>query len=145
MEPVWTFEHSVDCHAPAEFIWSFWTNVNNWLLDADVISVEIHGPFAAGTTGVTQTRSSGKIEWRIADAEDGRAILEFPAPGALATFAWTFQPMAEHTRMTQRASLAGEQALMFAQSIAASLEAGIPAGMQKMSAAIEAAYRQEPA
>jgi hypothetical protein len=140
MEALWTFEHSVVCHAPVEFAWSFWTNVNNWVLDADVAGVELDGPFAPGTKGVTLSKSSGRIDWRIVDVQPGRAILEFPAPGALATFVWTFEPVGAHARITQRASLTGEQAPSLVRSFAPSLEAGMPIGMQKMCDAIEAAF-----
>src|SRR5438132_1618923 len=36
-----------------QFAWTFWTNVRNWVLDADVDSIEIQGEFAAGICGVT--------------------------------------------------------------------------------------------
>jgi hypothetical protein len=58
-EHPWAYEHFVDCEVTAEFAWDFWTNVKNWALDADVESVEIEGPFAAGTRGFTNSKSSG--------------------------------------------------------------------------------------
>jgi len=121
--------------------WDFWTNVSNWALDADVDSVEIHGPFAAGAHGVTQSKSSGRIDWRIAEVQSGRAVLEFPAPGAVARFIWTFEDAAGRTLITQRASLSGEQASQYVSSFGAALQAGIPVGMQKLCAAMEAAAR----
>lgn len=51
MDEKWTFAHTVECSVSKDFAWSFWTNVSNWALDPDVISMELQGPFAVGTTG----------------------------------------------------------------------------------------------
>ena len=142
MQEIWSFEHSVDCHTPAEFAWMFWTDVRNWVLDADVASIELDGPFAVGTNGVTHSKSAGRIEWRITEVKPGRAALEFPGPGVLATFEWTFEPLGNDTRIVQRARLTGEHAPAHVLNIARSLEAGIPAGMRKLCDAMEAVFRQ---
>jgi hypothetical protein len=140
-EKAWTFEHSLDCDATLEFAWNFWTNVSNWALDADVESVEIDGPFAAGARGFTNSKSSGRIEWRIAKSQMGKALIEFPLSGAVGRFLWTFEDLGGHTRITQICTLEGEQAANYVTAIGHSLEVGIPAGMQKLAAAIESAAR----
>src|SRR5215472_6857940 len=131
-EPAWAFEHSVDCEVTAQFAWDFWTNVNNWALDSDVESVEIDGPFAAGARGSTNSKSSGHIEWRVAEARDGRAVIEFPLSGAVGRCVWTFKDLVAGTRITQRWTLQGEHAGGYAKIVAPALEAGIPAGMKKL-------------
>jgi hypothetical protein len=83
VDSVWSFEFSIDCSVSADIAWRCWTNVKNWALDLDVESVALNGPFEPGARGVTISKSSGKIEWRIADVQPGRVNLEFPAPGAL--------------------------------------------------------------
>ena len=133
MQDAWVFEHAVECPVPREFAWSFWTTVENWKLDADVETVELRGPFVSGSEGTTISRSSGRIEWRLADVNPGNsAVCEFPLPGATARFLWTFEDVGGRTRITQRASLAGENAASFFDGMSA-LEKGIPAGMQKLS------------
>jgi hypothetical protein len=132
MDEAWAFEHSVECPVTREFAWRFWTNVSNWKLDADVESVELNGPFAAGTHGVTVSRSAGRIEWRLVGVQaEAGAVFEIPLPGAIVQFRWTFEDLGGHTRMTQRASIGGEQALSLVNAMAG-LEGGIPAGMQKL-------------
>lgn len=138
-DTAWSFEHSVDCRVSVESAWRFWTTVSNWALDADVESVAIDGPFAAGARGFTLSKSSGRIEWRIAEAEMPRAVIEFPLTGAVGRFAWSFEDVGGRTRITQRCTLEGEQARGYADAIASSLEAGIPAGMRKLCAAMESA------
>ncbi len=34
----WVFEHAIECSVSIQFAWNFWTNVRNWVLDADVDS-----------------------------------------------------------------------------------------------------------
>jgi hypothetical protein len=136
-EREWTFAHSIDCGVSAEFAWNFWTDVEHWRLDADVESIEIDGPFAAGAQGLTRSKSSGRVDWRIAEVSPGRAVIEFPLSGAVGRFVWTFEAAGLRTRITQRCTLEGEQADTYAKAIAPSLEAGIPAGMQKLCEAME--------
>ena len=137
MPLAWTFEHSVDCAVTPDFAWNFWTNVSNWSLDADVDSIEIDGPFAAGARGFTNSKSSGRVDWRIAEVESGRAVIEFPLPGAVGRFVWTFEDMGGRTKITQRCTLDGEQADSYAKAVAPSLETGIPAGMRKLCETME--------
>ena len=73
----WEFEHAIECSVSIQFAWDFWTNVRNWVLDADVDSIEIQGEFAAGTFGVTHSKSSGRIDTlapsaQAADGTSGR-------------------------------------------------------------------------
>jgi len=140
-EPAWAFEHSVDCGVSAEFAWDFWTNVNNWALDSDVESVEIDGPFAAGARGFTNSKSSGRIAWRIAEVRAGIAVIEFPLSGAVGRCVWSFEDIAGCTRITQRWTLQGEQAGGYAKIVASGLEAGIPAGMKKLCSTMENAAK----
>ena len=138
----WVFEHTIECRVPVEFAWAFWTNVKNWELDADVDSIELQGEFAAGSRGFTNSKSSGRIEWQIMElVGQQRAVIAFPAPGAVARFTWTFEGVQGRTRITQRASLCGEQMAKYADSIGPSLKVGIPEGMRKLCEAMEAAAR----
>ena len=142
-EPEWTFEHSVDCKVSAQFAWDFWTNVNNWTLDPDVESVVIDGPFQAGTRGFTNSKTSGNIQWRIIEVCAGNAVIEFPLSGAVGRLAWTFEDVGGSTKITQRCTLQGEQAYAYAKAVAASLEAGVPAGMKRLCTAMEHATAME--
>jgi hypothetical protein len=84
MTEAWAFEHSMECPVSREFAWRFWTDVNNWRLDSDVESVELSGPFTAGSSGATISRSSGKVEWRIVSVEaKTEALIEVPLQDAL--------------------------------------------------------------
>ena len=140
-EHEWTFEHSIVCAVDAQFAWNFWTTVSNWALDKDVESIDIDGPFAAGTRGVTHTKSSGRIEWRIVDAGAGTAIIEFPLTSAVGRVFWTFEKETGRTRITQRFTLEGESAQEYVKLVGPVLATSIPEGMQKLCKAIESAAR----
>jgi len=75
------------------------------------------------------------------EVQPGKAVLEFPVPGAVASFVWTFENANGHSRITQRASLSGEHAYMYVGSVTLGLEAGIPAGMRRLCEAMEVAAR----
>jgi hypothetical protein len=129
-----TFEHQVECAANPEFAWKFWTNPRNWALDSDVASVELHGPFASGSEGITESRSAGKICWKLRSVErDKSAVVEIPLPDGVADFYWRFDACPHGTRITQRVSLEGPQAEAYFDL----LKSGIPAGMAKLAQAIE--------
>ena len=130
---MWSFEHAVECPVRKDFAWKFWTEVNNWILDSDIESVELDGPFANGSKGTTLSRSSGKIEWQLADVEAGRtATMEIPLAGATGRFRWTFEPSGAGTRITQHVSIDGPHAQEFVNVMSAGLEGGIPLGMEKL-------------
>ena len=129
----WSFEYSIECPVSREFAWQFWTDVRNWKLDADVEAIEMGGEFREGAAGATISRSSGRIEWRVGEMNPGHAaVIEFPLPGASGRFDWRFEDSGGGTRITQRASLRGERAAAFVGAVTSALEAGIPAGMQKL-------------
>jgi len=141
LPPAWTFEHSVQCDVRPEFAWDFWTDVRHWALDADVESIEVDGPFAAGTRGVTHSKTSGRLEWRIGQARFPNAVIEFPLPGAVGRSEWTFETVAAGTRITQRCALEGNRARAYATDFGPSLQAGIPEGMRRLANAMELASR----
>jgi hypothetical protein len=139
MDEPWSFEHSVVCPVSLAVAWQFWTTVDNWRLDADVESVQLDGPFAAGARGTTVSRRSGRIEWRIAAVEGTSAVIEIPAGNAVGQFRWSFTDLGGRTRITQVVSLAGEGAAALAEQFAAAFEANLPAGMEKLCESMAAA------
>ncbi len=68
-------------------------------------------------------------------------MIEFPLPGAVGRFLWTFEDIGGRTRITQCCTLDGEQADTYAKAVGPSLEAGIPAGMRKLCETMERVAR----
>lgn len=136
------FEHAIDCPVPRDFAWRFWTNVENWKLDTDVVDIEFSGPFDQGGQGTTISRTSGRVVWRIVelDAEQSSACLETPLPGAMARFRWNFEDAGEATRMHQSISIDGEAAESLLQGMPPGMVDGFRAGMQKLCDSITKAH-----
>jgi uncharacterized protein YndB with AHSA1/START domain len=50
-EIMWTHEDSIEMSAPAARVWELFSNVERWKdWNAEIESIELHGPFAEGTT-----------------------------------------------------------------------------------------------
>jgi hypothetical protein len=81
-----------------------------------------------------------------AEVRPGRvAVLEFPAPGALAVFIWTFADSTAGTKISQEANRSGPEALSYIETFGRALEQGIPAGMRKLCEAMESAQLAQSA
>ena len=129
MDETYAFEYDIECPVARRFAWRFWTTVSNWAFDSDIESVELKGPFTSGSHGVTNSRSSGRIEWELGSVQpEKRAIVEISVPGASAHFEWLFEDSGSATRITQRVSIKGEHA----RSLGQALQQGIPEGMKKL-------------
>ena len=140
----WSFEHSIECPVGRDFAWQFWTDVSNWTLDSDVESVELNGPFTTGSQGVTLTRSSGPIRWRLTEVRPGEAaVVEIPVPGGVGRFHWSFDDLGGHTRITQRVILTSEQASLI-DAAAPALQEGIPGGMRRLAESMTKAAGSVP-
>ncbi len=137
------FEHSINCPVNTDFAWRFWSDVSNWAkVDPAVESVEIAGPFASGTTGVTHIRGAAPAAWKLVDVKSGKsATVEITAPGAVIHFQWLFQESPDgQSVLTQRVSLEGEQATDYQEGIK-QLEQNLPDGMKRLAEAIVKAAR----
>lgn len=128
------FEHTVKCPVRRDFVWKFWTNVDNWsVIDPAVEWVKLEGAFAAGTKGLTKARAMPPNEWKLKEVDDGKgAIIEIEAPEAVLNFIWNFTDTADGgTQISQRVILTGEQIENYAEAMDG-LKQGIPAGMEKL-------------
>lgn len=139
---MWQFEHTIECPVSRAFAWQFWSDVNNWpVVDPGVEAVEINGPFAAGAIITTKPVGMPPVVGHLVEVEEAeRACIEVPAPGAVARFLWLFADIGGGTRVRQQVSITGEQADHYAQTMGPGLASGIPAGMEKLVAAMKAAY-----
>jgi hypothetical protein len=139
-EPVWTFEHSVECGARRNFAWAYWTNIANW--NDPPAKFELDGPFAVGSQLTTilpdQTMQS---VIRCVDP-DQAATIEMQLPDGTLSFHWKFDDLSEtRTRITQRLTLLTTNGDLVAQ--ASLLQQSVPQGMSKLIAAIEEASKRE--
>lgn len=66
---MWTYEHSVETDAMPGAIWRLWADVESWgAWNADIESIQISGPFAAGAEIVMTPAGQDPVRLRVAEA-----------------------------------------------------------------------------
>jgi len=143
-EPVWQFQHSVECNVPRHFAWSYWTDIANW--NEPPASFHLEGSFEAGsrlTTSLPGQTLHSVIRKIVNGSRSDEAIIDMQLPGAILSFQWRFDSLSEdRTGITQRLTLSGANAgALVAQ--ASILEKSTPEGMDKLAAAIERCMKPE--
>ena len=136
-EPAWEFEQSVECSAPREFCWGYWTNIANW--DDPPARFHMEGPFADGSR-ITTELPGQTLHSVIRDVEEGHAAtIELALPNAVFCFHWRFDDLPEErTRISQRLVLSGEDAGLFVDQ-AKVMGQTAPDGLKRLVEAMERA------
>jgi hypothetical protein len=139
-ETVWEFEHAVECEAPREFAWKYWTNPANW--DDPPARFEFDGPFAVGTR-VTTILPGQKFQSVIREVAPGSsALIEMDVGGASVQFCWSFSELAtERAKIMQEIRLSGEASAALVEP-ARAMERTVPDGMKRIAERIEQAWRE---
>ncbi|MFB7778915.1 polyketide cyclase [Streptomyces bauhiniae] len=66
---MWTYEHSIETTAAPEAIWGLWADVRNWgVWNADIVSIQISGPFEAGAEIVMTPDGQDPVHLLVAEA-----------------------------------------------------------------------------
>ncbi len=133
-------------HASRDAAWRFWSDLANWsAVDPAVEWARLDGPFEAGSTGSTKPVGGPATRWTLAAVEPGRrAVIELAAPGAVVRFTWALEDAGGGgTTLTQRVELEAADAARYLDGVRVLAE-NIPAGMNKLVAAIEAAAAGSP-
>lgn len=139
--PAWQFRHSVNCLAPRDFVWRYWTDVANW--NDPPASFQIEGPFCAGSKITTNLPGQTLHSVIRQVSENSEAIIDLQLPDAIFTFHWTLESLADkQTRISQHLELSGAGAVALVAQ-AGVLEQTTPDGMRKLATAIERAYVQK--
>jgi hypothetical protein len=97
-------EASLETSAPADKVWSVWSDVNSWpQWNPDMKASRLDGPMKLGTTGNIDTRSGGKHDVVVTHYEEGRSFeLESTAlPGTKMGIRATIAPSGSGSRITQ--------------------------------------------
>ncbi len=147
-KPAWQFEHSVECNANKDFVWSFWTDVSNWeRIEGKAVEwIRLDGPFATGSNGATKMPGQEPHHWKIAQLIPGSlGVIEMTLEGATFHNRMRVEALgAERTLITQTMSLTGPKAGDFAPGMQM-FETTAPQGLAKMARAMEMAFNdREP-
>ncbi len=139
---MYEFEHSVETAASAAAIYRLYSDVTEWpSWDAGVTHVELHGPFAAGTTGVLTPTNQEPVPFRMVEAAEAAGFVdETEIPGtATLRFEHRLAPLTGGgTRITHRVVITGPAA----QQLGPMVTADVPS---TVAALADHALRSEPA
>jgi hypothetical protein len=137
-DSMWEIAHFVETDATREFTWAFMSNVANW--NDPPARFQIDGPFVTGARGTTQMPDQPPQQWQLVDVTAMESYtVEFPLDRAVLSFTWTFHPLSDRTRLTQRVSLRGANAAAYLATVQQTFSANLAPGMERIAAAIDRA------
>jgi hypothetical protein len=133
----WQFEHSAECAAAKDDVWSRYVDVPNWS-KWSVEGVEwsrLDGPFVVGTTG--KSKPPGRLpagRFRLdAVVQEEMFCSETKLPGARLLFEHVIEPTQAGVTITHRATLDGPAAWLWLPLLRRSIERGLPAGVERLA------------
>jgi hypothetical protein len=127
---MWSCEHAAEADVSAPAIWRIWADVENWgEWNADIESIGIEGPFAAGSTITMTPRGSDPVLLRIATAEPDEEFVDVAdLGGALVTTAHRIEPLdGGRVRVVYRTEITGPAADAMGPEIGPAITDDFPA------------------
>src|SRR6476620_1817385 len=101
---------SVVSTAPADKVWKVWSDTSTWgEWNPNVNTMELHGPFASGSTAVMNTKAGQHHKMRLIDVAPGRSfVLETSViPGTTFYFNCRVEPVGAETKISQTVEVKG--------------------------------------
>jgi hypothetical protein len=101
---------SVETNASLDKVWRIWSDMSTWgEWNPNVSSMDWHGGFAEGTTGVMNTRSGMHHKMQLVEVSPGRSFaLETSAvPGTRFRFNCRVEPEGSKTKVSQTVEVRG--------------------------------------
>jgi len=133
----WCFEHSAVSAARPQAVWRHYEGVPNWC-DWSRQGVEwsrIDGPFEVGTTGQSKPPGSRPLRFRLVVVEPNAVFAsEATLPGGRLRFNHMVEPHDPGVRITHRVTLSGPLAFLYVPFVKASVEKGLPDGVERLAA-----------
>jgi len=101
---------SVVSTAPADKVWKIWSDTSTWgEWNPNVTTMELHGPFATGSTAIMHTKAGQHHKMRIVDVQAGRGfVLETNViPGTTFRFNCRVEPVGAEAKISQTVEVKG--------------------------------------
>jgi len=84
---VWENEHGIEVNASAEVIWALFKDVAGWKRwNAGIETIELHGPFAAGTVFTMKPPGQEKLTTQLVEVTENAGFLDRTCVGELSVF-----------------------------------------------------------
>jgi hypothetical protein len=137
---VWAVEHSVETSAKAEAVWGLWADVERWPeWNGGVERIELHGPFAVGSTILMTPPGDEPVELRIAEAFEPELFVD-EADGGDFVVRTTHRVEAvgeERSRITYRMEITGPAAETVGAEIGPEISGDFPQVLAALAARAE--------
>jgi hypothetical protein len=136
---MWTYQHSIETSATPEQVWGLWADVENWgAWNADIESIQISGPFEAGTEIVMTPAGQDPVLLRVAEASVNELFVDEARFGGLVlrTIHQLDQGVQGRTRVTYQMEITGTGADELGPQIGPAITADWP---QTMATLVELA------
>jgi hypothetical protein len=135
-------EHSVEADVSPAFAWRFRTDIATW--NDPPATFALDGPFEVGTWGTTRFPGQEALRWRIREIRPGESfLLEMELDRATLSFEWRFEDLpGPRTKLTQRITLEGDNAVAYAAQVEAGFGPNLPDAMQRLAAEMAAAQKR---
>ena len=101
---------SVVTAAPADKVWRVWSDTTTWgEWNPNVSTMELQGPFAAGSTAIMNTKAGQHHRMRIVEVQPGRyfALETSVIPGTTFRFNCRVEPAGAQTKISQTVEVKG--------------------------------------
>jgi len=101
---------SVVSTAPADKVWKVWSDTSTWgEWNPNVTTMELHGPFATGSTAIMHTKAGQHHKMRIVEVQAGRGfVLETNViPGTTFRFNCRVEPVGAEAKISQTVEVKG--------------------------------------
>jgi len=101
---------SVVSTAPADKVWKIWSDTSTWgEWNPNVTTMELHGPFATGSTAIMHTKAGQHHKMRIVEVQAGRGfVLETNViPGTTFRFNCRVEPVGAEAKISQTVEVKG--------------------------------------
>jgi uncharacterized protein YndB with AHSA1/START domain len=110
---MWEYEFTAEAEVPPQAVWRLWADPLRWHTWNDGVGeVELHGPFAVGTTFTMTPPGQDQIQLTIAEVTEGRAFVDVAeGPGITVTTYHLIEDLgAGRTKVTYRTEITGDAA-----------------------------------
>jgi uncharacterized protein YndB with AHSA1/START domain len=138
---MWAAEHSIETSAQAPAVWRLWADVGRWPeWNAGVKSIELEGPFAAGSTIVMTPPGDEPVVLRITEARKPDLFVD-EADGGDFVVRTTHRvdPVADgRSRITYRVEIVGPAADTLGAEIGPEISGDFPEVLAALAARAEA-------
>jgi Polyketide cyclase / dehydrase and lipid transport len=139
--PVWTTEHAVETSATPEAVWRLWADVPSWgEWNGDVERIELHGPFAVGSTILMTPKGEDPVRLELTEVDDPTSFVDEADGGEFVVRTHHLaEPLEDgRTRITYRMEIAGPAADTVGPEIGPRISGDFPQTLAALAARAEA-------